>query len=528
MSTRRRIVLALVVLLIAVLAALVILVPILVDLDRYRPEVIAHIQKSTGKRAEIGRLALTLVPTVSVRIDDFALANPPGKPQGYSLTVRRIYAEVDARALWHRQIVIKSLELDRPVFNLLSDVRGAGSLGSPHQQHVLKKASDQGPSFLELEVISRVKIKDGELTAATLLPSGDPGPIFLAARGISSQLDDVNLHAFNSPPSALLVSQTRSSPRQRPPTESATTASADRPQGVTAGQGVFKAEALRFGKVRATAVKSRVRLGQKQVFFDDLSFDSCEGRATGSLNFNFSGPNPRYNIDARIRDVDVAKLLAEFPRGRGKMSGKLEGNLTLSGEVTHSPDPLAGKQGRGQVTIRGGQLPSLQLNKNLLQLARLADLGPTSGDPSSFSFISADLNIANLRIASQRIKMLGNGVDVDASGSLTLAGEGTLSYDGVAQVRAGQTPLSSILANLSGAKFADGKLSFPFDLVGTLENPRFILKSAVGRSNLGSITDVPGLGTGQRPATQPGKAEKQQQPDLIKEIMGLFKKKQQP
>lgn len=527
MSTRRRIVLALVVLLVTIFATVVILVPILVDLDRYRPEVIARIRKATGKRAEIGRLALTLVSTVSIRIDDFALASPPGFPQGYSLTARRIYAEVDATALWHRQIIIKSLELDGPVFNLLLDVRGDRNLDSPHQQQSPKKASDQGPSFLALEVITRLKIKDGELTAATLLPSGHPGPIFFEARGISSQLDHVDLNTFNSPKPALLVSPTTSSPKLRQPAGNAAIAFADGPRGVAAGQGTFKAEFLRCGRVQATAVKSKLRLGQKQVFLDDLNFDFYRGHATGDFDFNFAGPNPRYNLEARVRDVDVAKLLAEFAKGRGKMRGTMEGNLTLGGEVTHASDPLAGKRGAGQVMVRKGQLPNLQLNKNLLQLACLGDLGPASGDPSSFSSISADLDIANQRITSQRIKILGNGVDVDASGSLTLAGESTLSYEGVAKVRAGQNPLTNIVASLSGAKFADGKLSFPFDLVGTLENPRFILKSAAGRSSPGGIASVPGVGAEQRPAAQPDKTEKQQ-PDLIKKMMDLFKKKQQP
>jgi hypothetical protein len=52
------------------------------------------------------------------------------------------------------------------------------------------------------------------------------------------------------------------------------------------------------------------------------------------------------------------------------------------------------------MTIRKGKLPSLQLNENLLDLARLAKMGPASGDPGSFSSIAIDFTIANNRINS--------------------------------------------------------------------------------------------------------------------------------
>ncbi len=96
----------------------------LIDVDRYRPRVIAHIREETGKPAEIGRLTLTLFPTLSIRVDDFALGNPGAFPRGHVLKVRRIYAELDRDALWNRQILIKSLKLNDPVVHLLSDARG--------------------------------------------------------------------------------------------------------------------------------------------------------------------------------------------------------------------------------------------------------------------------------------------------------------------------------------------------------------------------------------------------------------------
>lgn len=62
MSKGKKIALGVIVFLVAIVAVLVIVVPLLIDLNRYRPQVIAHIQEETGKPAEIGKIQLTLFP----------------------------------------------------------------------------------------------------------------------------------------------------------------------------------------------------------------------------------------------------------------------------------------------------------------------------------------------------------------------------------------------------------------------------------------------------------------------------------
>jgi hypothetical protein len=214
----------------------------------------------------------------------------------------------------------------------------------------------------------------------------------------------------------------------------------------------------------------------------------------------------------------VAKLLDAFPDARGKMTGTLEGTVKLDGEVSHSPDPLAGIRGSGQMTIRNGTLPSLQLNKDLLELARLAKMGPASGDPGSFSSIAMDFTIANNRINTTKATIVGNGVDVDGSGSLALAGEGSLDYQGVAKVAASQNALTSIVGDISGATVAGGKMAFPFNLAGTLQNPMFTLKSGGAGSRSGTVT---GAVAGQKGAT----GQQQQPANAVQSITGLPKKK---
>jgi hypothetical protein len=221
----------------------------------------------------------------------------------------------------------------------------------------------------------------------------------------------------------------------------------------------------------------------------------------------------------------MAKMLEAFPDARGKMSGTMEGSVKLGGEILNSPDPLAGVRGTGDLKITDGKLPSLQLNKNLMTLARLTSLGPAEGDPSSFKSISADLNVANQRIASQKVVLIGNGVEVEGAGSLGLAGAGSLDYQGVAKVLAGETPVTNIVAQLSGATYAEGKLSFPFALTGTLEKPQFRVTSATGRQAATGLRQLL-AGPEEGQTTQEGQQTQPSAEELIKGLGGLFKKKQ--
>ena len=463
MSRRKKVVLGVLILLVVTLVALVVIVPLLFNLDRYRPQAAALIEQQMGKPTEIGHLALTIFPRLSIRVDDFALKNPPGFPQDYFVKARRIYAVIDAGELWKHQVVIKSLELETPAISLLSSPRGNWNFDS----HPSSTKPDPDPPgekpLFTLGVISNVKISKGTLSVANLMASGQPGPAFIAADGVSSQLRQVDLNGL---------------------IESAGYAAES--TGALVAEGTFEMDTLHVMNLAVTKVKSKLRLFPKQVFLDGLEFKSYDGAGSGDLSFVFAGPYPRYSTQAKLSGVNAAKLVDAFPEVRGKLTGTLDGTVALEGELRHSPDPLEGIGGSGHIAIRNGRLPSLQWNQNLLQLARVAKMGPASGDPSSFSSIAMDFTIADNRINTTKATIVGNGVELDSSGSLGLAGKGSLNYQGVAKVATSQNALTTILRGISGATLIDGKMAFHFKLTGTLQNPQFTLMPSAADSQKGA------------------------------------------
>jgi uncharacterized protein involved in outer membrane biogenesis len=417
------------------LGALILLVPALLSLDRYRPQVISYLQEKTGKQVEVGRLALTLSP-VSIHVDEFGIRNPPPFPPGYVVKVARVDAQLDARALLHRQLVIQSLVLDNPVLNLTSDPDGPWNFANPHA-----KASGKA---LPLGVIGKVEIKRGQLVASNLLPSDAQGPIFLEAHNISGEFEQVNVDAMIDPSAHSM-----------------------------GGQGRVKADTLSFGAIDTKNVSFKLQLWAKQVFLADVKAEVSGGSAVGALFFDLTGKRPAFRANARFSGINVAHVLEPFENGRGKMTGKMEGNLTLAGEIQHSRRPLAGIHGNGHVTVRNGEVPSLEFNAKLMRLVHFNDLGPAKGNPSSFNFISTDLELANLRILSNVIDIDGYGVDIDGAGSINVDGSDELDYKGVAQITTKQGFFTNTFARLSGATLKDGKLTFPFRVAGTIESPAF-------------------------------------------------------
>jgi uncharacterized protein involved in outer membrane biogenesis len=416
-------------------AALLFAVPALINVDRYRGQVISYLQQKTGKQIEIGRLALTFFP-LSIQVEGFGVKNPSLFPRGYVVQVARIDAGLDAAALLHRQVVIKSLVLENPVIHLISDPDGPWNFENP-QANSSQRIFPLGP-------IAHVQIRRGEVIASNLLPSDAQGPILFEAHEISSELASVNLEAIINPSSS----------------------SVD-------GQGTLKAGRLRFGSVHATNVNAKLRLEARQILFSDVTAQMYAGSVNGELVFKLSGKAPGFATKAQLHGIDMAHLLAAFGNARSMMTGKMAGDLTLVGDIEHSSHPLAGMRGVGHVTVRNGEVPSLELNANLMKLMHFNDLGPAKNDPSSFSFISTDLQLANLRIASTKIDVDGYGVDIDGSGSVSVSGSDQLDYRGTAQITTKQGFFTNTFGRLSGGKLVDGKLTFPFRIKGTIQNPIF-------------------------------------------------------
>ncbi len=255
MSKVKKVALGLLIVLFVVVVALVILVPLLFNIDRYRPQVAEQIQKETGKPVEIGRLTLTVLPQIAIRVDDFAIGNPPGYPQGDFVRAKKIYAVVNAWELMHHKVDILALQFHDLTLDMLEDTHGKWNFENPPASAPTPAPPpSQGGSSFTLGVISRVTVVQGNVSAASLLASGARGPALMEVHNATIALQDVDLNAMTG--SAALHHQNST------PGELAalsrwlnTIVYAADAAGPSVAAGTIKADAVAFGPLNVTKTR---------------------------------------------------------------------------------------------------------------------------------------------------------------------------------------------------------------------------------------------------------------------------------
>ena len=113
--------------------------------------------------------------------------------------------------------MITSLELDDPDIRLISNGRGGWNFESASKPKALQNtALATTPSF-SLGIISKVLIRRGQIAAAKLNPAGHAELTFFEAKGVSADLQQINLNAF--------LPSSAPTPTSRPPWPTSSTAS---------------------------------------------------------------------------------------------------------------------------------------------------------------------------------------------------------------------------------------------------------------------------------------------------------------
>ncbi len=406
--------------------------------DRYLPRIIADLQQKTGLQMQIQHIEVRLFPTMMVRVYGLEVKNPKPFPAGDFLKVPRLDAVVEMSLLLRRQISIRSLVLDQPVIDFISDPDGLWNFQNPARL----KETVRKPLRFSMGSIASLEIKKGTLLGSALVdPADTPGPVVFEVANFSAEIKQINFNKKNS--------------------ASATVA------------GNLDADTARFGDIHLKTVHSQLRISPQQLTFKNFKAATYRGQASGDFTFNFSGKNPTFNTDLKVSGIGVPYLLREFQSGPAKMTGMMQADLKLAGEVTHTANPLAGIEGGGHFTIRNGGFPSLNGSKSMAEMKRFRSSGAAALPVSAFSSFAGDMELRNHHIYNRKLGLDFYGIDVDGSGNLDEV-NGGMDYRGTATILKKQGFFTNVLARVfKGADLKKGKLAFPIRVAGTLTKPVF-------------------------------------------------------
>ena len=179
------------------------------------------------------------------------------------------------------------------------------------------------------------------------------------------------------------------------------------------------------------------------------------GTLTGRVDISKNSANREMTIDADLAGIQVKELQALSAITTHKISGNLDGTLTIKTKAPH--------QGlSGDLILTDGQIefsPPL-LNQNKL----------------SFNTIEAELMLNNRSLTINRCQIEGNQLAAHVSGSIKFSGR---SARKILDLSGTVNPHATLLAKLGKnlpqllAGSSSDKQGFPFKITGTMDSPEY-------------------------------------------------------
>ncbi|MEE3502193.1 AsmA family protein [Acidiphilium acidophilum] len=177
-STGRIVLIAIGLVIVVPVAALLIFVATF-NPNRYKPEIIAAVERATGRQASITgnlRMRLSMVPTISAT--GITLANPPGFADANMATLRRVQAQVALLPLLSHQIDIVKLDLIDPAITLEYGPTGTPNwLFAPDQPTSTASSEAAAPSHANRIALQSVSIEGGTITYKPAAAPMGPGTL---------------------------------------------------------------------------------------------------------------------------------------------------------------------------------------------------------------------------------------------------------------------------------------------------------------------------------------------------------------
>lgn len=453
--------------LLMVLAAIV--VPMLIDSDQYKGEVIALVKEHTGYDLHVdGRLRLHLFPDLRLTVTDLRLANPPGfestdlarlpwlavdlKPwallsgryeaDGIQVRGLRVNLERDrsGRGNWQ---ATRSAARDAaaPLAAMSAFAVGAVDIRDASLQWV-DHASDE--RFLVTPIHAHTGALDGKrgiegiFLQATVLDSG----LRVEARGdaaLSASADALVIPALTATFTNLSVAGMQA-------------------QGTLSTQltTAFAARRLTLDTLRVSADLTGGEEQRARVeIVTALDFDLAEHRFAGST---VAVKVPAFTFSGTAGDLTLSGVLSgDFPAGRYSLE-RIHGNGTLAGPAWNDANVAFALNGALDA----------DLDKQIVRASRLAIAGSIGDDRLPFRWL-ADLELSRrARTLTATSMSLAMG-DWQVDGDVTLhAGTSPRGVRGVLDLRVRDQWLAGSFAATESAAVADG-IDVRADLMADLD-----------------------------------------------------------
>jgi AsmA protein len=553
----------------AVLIVLLVVVPFLIPVDKFRPTIQQKASQALGRQVEFGSLSLSLF-SGSLSAENLSIGDDPKFSTSPFLTAKSLKVGVEIFPLiFSKTLNITGITIENPQVTLLHNPAGQwnySSLGASKAKSAQKadaSASNAATSPADLSV-QKFTLADGSIVVGS------------TASQKRSTYDHVNVAASNfSMTSAFPVTVTADLPAggklkldgtagpidQEDASLTPITAKLDVTSLNLASTGFVDSSAGLGGLLDLTAdlssqngeaeIKGNVKIS-KALFIAGgaaagvpvtVDFDTKYDlrKSTGVLDpstlkiggaaahltgtYNTAGEATVVNLKLDAKDMPAKDLEAFLPalgiilpKGTSLQAGTLNADLNLVG-------PLNKLITAGNVGLFNGKLAGFDLSSRMSSIASLA--GIKSGKDLDIEKLTTNLRMAPNGLQAENflavIPSLGNLVGagtVDSKNNLDFKMAATLTGT-LGAVGSPVSDVGGILGKASGGGGCKSGTTVPFLIHGTTADPKFIpdvggLAASMLKSQLGCAG-----GLGETGAKDASKAPT----DAVKGLGGLFKKK---
>jgi AsmA protein len=540
---------------VAVLLVIVVLVPLFINVDSFRPQLEEKLSAALNRHVQIGKLEASIL-SGGASASNISIADDPAFNKGPFLTASSVKVGVELMPLiFSRQLKVTSITVQKPEITLLKNAAGKwnySTLGATTQKTAPAPSGDSKAPDIS---VAKFEIADGTVRVGH--SSGHAAGkqnvyqnVDLEARDISATtpvpfklsatLPAGGKLALDGEAGPLNQSDSAKSPLSAKITlnhvDLGATGFVDAGSGLGGTldfDGQVKSDGKRAhseGKATVTGLKA-MQGGQpaKQPVSVDYKSDYALDSESGTVNANLrtgksvtnasgtlaaKGEDTLANLKIQGKDMpvdDVAQLLPAFgvvlPSGASLQGGVINMDLNAEG-------PLDRLVINGPIHITGTHLSGYNLTSKLGALA--AFTGNKSGSTDTLIQTCSSA----LHVAPDGIKADNIVLDVPSLGTLTgngvIANDNSLNFKMLLKLSGGA---NNMLGSLTGVSM--GQNGLPFLIEGKTSNPTF--RPELGDSMKGGLQNVMHSLQGNG-----NNAQGQQKPDLKGVLGGLLNQKKKP
>jgi len=509
----------------AILLLILVVLPFVINVNRFRPQVESEASAALGRQVTVGNLSLSLL-SGTVEADNIAIADDPGFSKSPFVTARALKVGVEVIPLIFSKFNVTYITLEEPQITLLKTANGKwnfSSIGgaSTKKQPEAKSGGAAPPSVSVAKLnVDRGRLLVGKANSSVKPVVYDNVNIKVTDFSFTSQFPfeltaqlprsgDVNISGKAGPINAEDAAKTPFETSVKVNNMSIGSTGIIDPASGIAGQanfdgtlnsdgtqakavGLFTGRQLKFSPKgtpgpKTVTVKHTVNYDLEKevgtITQGDVAIGSAQAHLTGTfqpqgdeeaVNLKLNAPNmPVDELEPMLPSLGVI-----LPQGSQLKGGTLSAELTIVG-------PTNKLVVTGPVRLSNTELANFDLGSKLGALAAFA--GKSVSNPNT-SIQNASLDA---RVAPEGTKADNINLNVPAIGVITGGGtvspEGALAFKMLADLHGGMVGgLSKVAAAGSG------KGGIPFAIEGTTSSPKFIpdVGGVVGGLATGAIGNV--------------------------------------